>query len=75
VFQRILHANDGSESAFKAFAASLDLARRHQAPLHMVCVEELPRFATTIDEVVEEQDEANHRFRHVVDRAQTLARM
>jgi nucleotide-binding universal stress UspA family protein len=70
-----LHANDGSEPAFKALQTALHTARRYQAPLHMVCVEELPRFATTIDEVVEEQEEADHRFHDVIERAQRLARM
>ena len=41
MFAKILHANDGSEHAFKALSLALDLANRSGADLHMVCVEEI----------------------------------
>jgi nucleotide-binding universal stress UspA family protein len=75
MFSNILHANDGSDRAFKALAAALDLSRRYQAELHMICVEEIPNLPTTIDEIVEERLEADHFFRPVIKRARELARM
>jgi nucleotide-binding universal stress UspA family protein len=73
MFHRILHANDGSDGAAKALAAALRLAKENQAELHMICVEEMPYFPTSIDEVKEERDEENHRFRKVIAHAQSLA--
>jgi nucleotide-binding universal stress UspA family protein len=35
----------------------------------MICVEEMPRFPASIDEVVEEKEEANHIFDAVTRRA------
>lgn len=71
----ILVTNDGSEGGFKALAFALDLARVHGSRLHMICVEELPDFPASIDEVVEEKMEANGKFNAVTDRAQRLARL
>jgi nucleotide-binding universal stress UspA family protein len=73
MFSKILIANDGSAGAQKAFAAALALARQHQAELHMVTVEELPRFPATIDEVAEEKQEAEHRLAPVVEAARQQA--
>lgn len=74
MFKQIVIANDGSEGAFKALSFALDLAHLHHAHLHMLSVEELPDFPASIDEVMEEQDEADHRFKAVIDRAQALAK-
>jgi nucleotide-binding universal stress UspA family protein len=73
MYTRILVANDGSAGGQKALTAAIELARRMSAKLHMVTVEELPRFPASIDEVAEEKDEANHRFRPVIDAAKTEA--
>jgi nucleotide-binding universal stress UspA family protein len=73
VFAKILHANDGSEGAFKALGVALDLAALCQAELHMICVEEMPHLPTTIDEVVEQEDEEKRRFAPVIERARKLA--
>jgi nucleotide-binding universal stress UspA family protein len=75
MFKDILIANDGSEGGFKALAFAIDLARLHHARLHMLTVEELPDFPASIDEVVEEKDEADHRFKALVERAQQLAKL
>ena len=55
MFDRILIANDGSEGAGRALSVAISLAKQHDAELHMICVEELPRFPAIVDEVVEEQ--------------------
>lgn len=75
MFERIAIAHDGSDGAGRAFAAALDLAKRHKARLLMVSVEELPRFPTTVDEIVEEREEADHRFARLIETCRTQARM
>ena len=62
MYSKILAANDGSPGGLKALDAAIELARQVSAELHMVTVEELPRFPASIDEVAEEKEEANHRF-------------
>jgi nucleotide-binding universal stress UspA family protein len=74
MYRRILIANDGSEGAAKALATAIELARRLKATLHMVSVEELPRFPTTVDEVIEEKREANRIFDPVIERARKQAK-
>ena len=73
MFKKILVANDGSEGAARALSAAIMLAKKHDAELHMISVEELPRFPASVDEVVEEKQDANHRFEAVVSRAQGQA--
>ena len=73
MFHRIPIANDGSDGASKALAVAIKIAEAHQAELHMLCVEEMPYFPTTIDEVVEEKAKENHRVSKIVARAGALA--
>jgi nucleotide-binding universal stress UspA family protein len=52
MFKRILVAYDGSDGARAALALGIDLAKRLEAELCTVSVEEhLPRYAATISEV------------------------
>jgi nucleotide-binding universal stress UspA family protein len=74
MFDKILVANDGSEGAARALSAAIGLAKVHDAELHMISVEEMPRFPASIDEVVEEKQEANHIFEGVTSRAVAQAR-
>ncbi len=53
MFRKMLIANDGSKGGEHALAFAIDLARRLDLALHMVCVEELPRFPASVDEVIE----------------------
>ena len=69
MFGKILIANDGSEGGTRARACALKLAHRLKAELHMICVEELPRMPATIDEVVEDKLDENHRFQQVIAQA------
>ena len=48
---------------------AIKLAKELDADLHMISVEELPRFPASIDEVIEEKAEANHVFEAVKSRA------
>ena len=73
MYTRILAANDGSPGGQKALAAAIALAQQISARLHMITVEELPRFAASIDEVAEEKDEANRRFAPVIAAAKAEA--
>ena len=72
-YQKILIANDGSEGARKALATALGLAKLMDAELHMVSVEELPQFASSLDEIDEEKREQNHRFARVIREARREA--
>ncbi len=73
MYSRILAANDGSPGSLKALDTAIELARQVSAELHMVTVEELPRFPASIDEVAEEKDEANHRFAPIIAAAKAQA--
>ena len=74
MYSRILVANDGSPGGQKALSEAIQLARKLSAELHMVTVEELPRFPASIDEIAEEKDEANRRFAPVIDAAEAEAK-
>ena len=69
MFKKILIANDGSEGAARALSAAIKLAKEQEAELHMISVEEMPRFPASIDEVIEEKAEANHVYEAVMSRA------
>ena len=73
MFHKILIANDGSEGAGRALLAAIKLAKIHDAELHMICVEELPAFPATTDEIIEGKQEANHIFEAVTRRAASQA--
>jgi nucleotide-binding universal stress UspA family protein len=73
MYSKILTANDGSPGGLKALDAAIELARQGPAELHMVTVEELPRFPASIDEVAEERDEANRRFTPIIAAAKVQA--
>jgi nucleotide-binding universal stress UspA family protein len=74
MFSKILVASDGSPGASKALNAAIELSRRLHATLHMVCVEELPRFPVTIDEVIEESTAAQKVFDDVISTARKQAK-
>lgn len=73
MFTKILHANDGSENAFKALAAAIDVAKTYRAELHMISIEEISIVPEWIEEVREEKVAADRMFRHVVKRAKSSA--
>jgi nucleotide-binding universal stress UspA family protein len=74
MLRKILAANDGSEGAAKALSAAIAMARQWKAELHMICVEEIPQFPTSIEEVIEEKREANHIFSGVIAKAEAEAK-
>ena len=74
MFETILHANDGSEPAFRALALAIDIARQNAAALHLVCVEEIPPMPEYLEEIREAKGTAARRFHTVVERARHLAK-
>lgn len=74
MFHKILVGNDGSDGAKKALQTAIDLAKRSDAELHEICVEEhLPHYAATVGEVVEAKQEASDYFRRVTRDAELIA--
>ena len=74
MFKKILIANDGSEGAARALSTAIRLAKRFDAELHMISVEELPQFPASIDEVIEERQEEEHVFQPLIARAEAQAK-
>ena len=73
MFSKILHANDGSEHAFQAFAMALALAKQNNSELHMVSVEEIDYMPEFLEEVRQETGTAARRFHAVLQRARAMA--
>ncbi|MBI3994631.1 MAG: universal stress protein [Nitrospirae bacterium] len=74
MFSKILVADDGSEGAKKALGVAIDLAKRYQAELHTLSVEEhLPHYAATVGEVVEAHAEADDYFKKITKEAKAIA--
>ncbi len=73
MFGKILHANDGSESASNALSLAVAIARQNRSELHMVCIEEIDYMPEFIEEVREETGTAARRFHKVVLRAKAMA--
>ncbi len=76
MFHQILIAHDGSDSAWRAFDAAVQLAARLGAHLRMICVEEeIPRHAEVIDELREEKDRADSYFGQLTEHCRVRAAM
>ena len=73
MFRKILHANDGSEHAFRALAMALAIAKQNQSELHTVSVEEISNMPEFIEEVRQETGAAARRFHGVLQRARAMA--
>ena len=73
MFDKILHANDGSEHAFHALSLALAVAKQNNSELHMISVEEIDYMPAFIEEVREETGTAARRFHSVLQRARAMA--
>jgi nucleotide-binding universal stress UspA family protein len=73
MFGKILHANDGSEHAFRALALALAIAKQNRSELHIVCVEEIPYLPEFMEEVRESTGTAARYFHGVLQRARGIA--
>jgi nucleotide-binding universal stress UspA family protein len=74
MFKHIVVANDGSDGGLKALALGCDLAKLHNANLHMISVEEIPNIPASIDEVIETKTEQNHKFHDALAKAKATAK-
>jgi len=75
MFKKILIANDGSEGAKHALKVAIDFAKKYNAELYSISVEEgVPHYAATIGEVEEYKKEANEFFKKINDEAVELSR-
>jgi nucleotide-binding universal stress UspA family protein len=75
MFRRILIAHDGSEGAKKALAVAIDLAKRCQAELHSISVEEhLPLYAAGFARPKKAEEQESQYFLAVVQEARDMAR-
>jgi len=74
MYRKILHGLDGSNGSFMALIQAIDLAKQYDAELHTVSVEEVPRYAGTMGEVIEEKEAANGRFGEAVTRAEDMCK-
>ncbi len=54
-------------------AEAIDLAKHYNAELHMISVEEIPHYAGTVGEVIEEKEWQEHRFRDAIARSKEMA--
>ena len=73
MFAKVLHANDGSEHAFRALALALAVAKHNNSELHMVSIEEIDYLPEFIEEVREETGTAARRFHGVLQRSRAMA--
>jgi len=73
MFRKVLHANDGSDHAFRALALALRMAKESGSELHMVCVQEVDYMPEFMEEVREETGIAARRLRAAVQRARAMA--
>jgi nucleotide-binding universal stress UspA family protein len=64
---KILVANDGSPGGEKAVSGALDLAKRLDVGVTMVCVEAVDRFPAVVDVVPEAQSEPTSSFEPIVE--------
>jgi len=75
MFKTILVAIDGSQGAWRALRAAVELGRILGARLTALAVEEhLPRYAATVGEMEEAKADANKYFARVLAEASELAR-
>jgi nucleotide-binding universal stress UspA family protein len=73
MFEKILHANDGSEPAFNALKMALAMAKQYHSELHMVSVEEISYIPNSIERIREEKATAARFFHIVLQRARKMA--
>lgn len=73
MYKKILHGIDGSDGSFKALAEAISLAKLYGAELHTVFVEEIPQYAGTIGEVLEEKETASLEYGSMIIKARVMA--
>lgn len=74
MFNKIVHASDGSKYAFDALTLALAIARQNNSELHIVCVEEIPYIPEFIAEVHEATASVAQKIQGVFQRARAIAK-
>jgi len=69
MFKTVLHANDGSDPAFRALALAINMAQQNAASLHLVCIEEIPPMPEYIEEIREAKGMATKVPEHLAAKA------
>jgi nucleotide-binding universal stress UspA family protein len=72
MIKKILHGLDGSEGSFKALKEAIDLAHQLGVELHTISIEEVPRYAGTVGEVMEEKLAANGRYGEAIGKTREM---
>ena len=72
MFNKIVHASDGSKYAFEALILALAIARQNNSELHIVCVEEIPYVPEFIAEV-EATAPVAQKIQEIFQRARAIA--
>jgi nucleotide-binding universal stress UspA family protein len=73
MFDKIVHASDGSKHAFHAMTLALAIAQQNKSELHIVCVQEIPYMPEFIEEVREATGAAAKRIQEVLAQARAIA--
>ena len=71
--KKILHGRDGSAGSFRALEEAISLAQSSGAELHCISIEEVPRYAETVGETVEEQAVAEGKYTAALTQARQMA--
>ena len=71
--RKILHGLDGSPTSFKALEEAIYMAQKYEAELHTITVEQLPRYAGAMGEVIEEKATADGKFHEFIKKAKEMA--
>jgi nucleotide-binding universal stress UspA family protein len=75
MWKKILIANDGSENAIKGIDVGLRLAKKFNAEVHIIYIEEeLPHYAAAIREVEESKREINRYFQRINEEIMDMAK-
>src|SRR5262249_9170135 len=64
---------DGSEGSRRALQEAVRLSALEQARLHVISIEELPRYPGAVGEVIEEQETANEAIKKLHEEARQIA--
>jgi nucleotide-binding universal stress UspA family protein len=71
--KKILHGLDGSSGSLKALEEAISLAKTNGAELHCISIEEVPRYAETVGEAIEEKAVAAGKYTQAIAQAQEMA--
>ncbi len=73
MFEKILNANDGSQTAMRSLSLALAIAKQHKSEVHMVCVEEIPYMPEFVDEVEHQDPSVDRRIKTLIGQSKAMA--